>query len=272
MRTLYGLFRLVHPFPSVLVTAVTVGLIPLASREAGAGTYLELGAGMLLFQFAIGAANDAADAGPDALAGRPKPIPLGLVTPRQARVAAALLAGGGLVVTMGLGTLPWLVGLAGLSCGLLYDFALKGTPLSWLPWCLAFPLIPAWVWGATGEWVPLLWWVLPFGFLLGIAAYLADQAPDVEADRAAGVEGLAQGLGAARSARLAVGAFGLAASGIVLVLLAAGEQGRALAAAVVALVAFVLAGRRPLAFGRSALFGVVATSSGLFALVFLSAA
>jgi 4-hydroxybenzoate polyprenyltransferase len=272
MRTLYGFFRLVHPFPSLLVTAVTVGLVPMASHDASLGTYFALGFGMLLFQFSIGAANDAADAPADTAAGRAKPIPSGLVSPLQARLAAALFAGAGLAVTMGLGTVPWLVGLAGLSCGLAYDLVLKGTVLSWLPWCIAFPLIPAWVWSATGEWEPLLWWVLPCGFLLGLAAYLANQAPDIEGDRASGVEGLAQGLGTVAARRLAVGAFGLAASCVVAVLLVVSEPTRAMAAALVAFLALMLSMRAPMLFGRSGLFGVIATSSGLLALVFLSAA
>lgn len=271
MRTISGFSRLVHPFPSLLVTAVTVGLIPLASRDAPASTYLALGFGMLLFQFAIGAANDAADAAADTAAGRAKPVPSGLVSPQQARLAAALLAGAGLVATMGLGTGTWLIGLAGLGCGLAYDLVLKGTVLSWLPWCIAFPLIPAWVWSATGEWEPLLWWVLPCGFLFGLAVYLANQAPDVEGDRGAGVEGLAQGLGALASARLAVGIFGLAASVVVAVLLVVSEPARAMAAALVGFLALMLSVRAPLRFGRSGLFGVLATSSGLLALVFLSA-
>ena len=66
MSRLYGYFRLVHPFPSLLVTAVTVALLPLADRDARFALYVELGLGMLCFQFAIGAANDAADAALDA--------------------------------------------------------------------------------------------------------------------------------------------------------------------------------------------------------------
>lgn len=264
--------RLVHPFPSLLVTAVTVALIPMADTGADLSLYVVLGLGMLCFQFSIGAANDATDAALDREAKPWKPLARGAVTHRQATVTAAMLAGAGLLVTAGLDFAPWLVGGAGLACGLAYDLGLKRSRLSWLPWSLALPLVPAWVWLAVGAWSPLLWWVFPIGAMLGTAVYFANQAPDVPADRRQAVRGLAQRAGAGPSGRLAIASLGAGASAAAVVLIGAGQPGRAMACAAAGTVVLVLAPRAVRLFGRDGLFGVVAASAAVLALVFLSAA
>lgn len=262
--------RLLHPFPSLLVAGLTAALVPFADRYADAPLYVVLGLGMLLFQFAIGAANDAADASAD-LAAKPwKPIPAGIVSVRTATFVAAGCAGAGLVVTADLQLGAWLVGVAGLLCGLSYDLALKRTAFSWLPWSLAFPLVPTWVYLAADAWEPPLAWIFPLGVCLGLALYLANQAPDVESDRAAGVRGLAQILGQRRSLRLALGLFGAAASGACVVLLLAAPAQAALAAAT-ALIVLLLVPRSTRLFGANGFFGLLAVSSAALALVFVSA-
>jgi 4-hydroxybenzoate polyprenyltransferase len=266
-----ALLRLVHPFPSLLVTLVTLALIPLADRDASPAIYAQLGLGMLAYQFAIGAANDVADADLDARTKPSKPVGAGLLSRRFGARFAAICAGAGMLVTAGLDLGPWFIGVAGLLCGLAYDLRLKRTALSWLPWAVAFPLIPVWVWSATAGWSAMLAWVFPIGFLLGLSVYLVNQSPDAASDRSAAVRGLAQRLGGRRAAGAGIGLFGVAASACVLVLLATGFPGRALLAAVSAALALVLSVRAAVLFGRDGLFGVVATTSAVLAVVFLSA-
>ncbi|MGE5594654.1 MAG: UbiA family prenyltransferase [Hyphomicrobiales bacterium] len=262
--------RLVHPFPSLLVTALTLALVPLADRGAPGSLYAELGLGMLCYQFAIGVTNDIADAELDAATKPWKAIPAGAISSRAATMLAALLAGAGLVVTLPLDFGPWLIGLAGLSLGLLYDVALKRSSLSFVPWALAFPLIPVWVFSAAGAWEPLLWWTFPLGFVLGIAVQLANQSPDAREDREGGVRGVAQRLGSRRSARLSLALFGAGSSAAVVILLFADPAWAGLCAAT-ATVALLLAPRAVRFFGRDGLFGLLAASSALLAVLFLSA-
>ena len=108
---------------------------------------------------------------------------------------------------------PWLIGLAGLLCGLLYDVYFKRTPLSWLPYTVAFPLLPTWVFVSAEAWSAMLWWVFPLAAGLGLALHLANQEPDIAGDRATGVYGFAQRIGRPATRRLAMAAFG-AISGI----------------------------------------------------------
>lgn len=241
----------------------------LAIDHPETATVVVLGAGMLCFQFAIGLANDIVDAPDDAKAKPWKAIPRGVLSRQAAVVAAAGFACVGLVVTSGLPFLAWLVGMAGLACGLVYDVQLKRTALSWLPLSVALPLVPVWVFTAFEAWDHLLWWVLPLGALLGLALHLANQLPDLQDEK--GAKGTAHRLGARQSFRGAIGIFGVAGGVACIVLLFAGEPGRAGLCAVSVVFAGSLSGRSVVLFGRDGLFGLLAASTGAIGVVFLSA-
>ncbi|MBA4180638.1 MAG: hypothetical protein C0506_08635 [Anaerolinea sp.] len=262
--------RLVHPFPSFLVAGLTVALVRVADARAGAGLYAQLGLGMLLFQFAIGIANDVVDVEADAAAKPWKAIPRGVVSRRTATLGAAGCAGGGLLVTSTLETGPWLVGLAGLACGLSYDVYFKRTPSSWLPLAIALPLVPVWVFWAAGAWRGMLWWIFPLGAMLGLALHLANQAPDVAADRTVGVRGAAQRVGEFRARGIAVALFGVAST-VAVVVLTFESRGAGSLAAVNAVFTALLAPRATALFGRDGLFGLLAGSTVVLAVVFLGA-
>lgn len=262
-------WRVVHPFPSLLVTALTIAIVPLADRDAPAALYLQLGLGMLCFQFAIGTANDAADAALDAVTKPWKPIAAGRLSLRTAKLLAVLFAGGGLTVTLDLNAGAWFIGLAGLLCGLAYDLALKRTALSFVPWLIAFPLIPAWVFVAASAWDAILWWIFPLGALFALAIQSANQSPGAAVERAQGVAGVPQRLGARASALAALACFGAAASLTAGVLLFV-DAGRAMLVAAIAALALFLVPRATRFFGRDGLFGLLAASSAAVALVFLS--
>ncbi|MGH2611341.1 MAG: UbiA family prenyltransferase, partial [Tepidiformaceae bacterium] len=121
----WGVLRVLHPFPSLLVAAVTVAIVPFADPDADVALYVVLGLGMLCYQFAIGVANDLADAATDAVSKPWKPIARGAVSRRAAVLLCAAFVGAGMLVTSGLDLWPWLVGIAGLACGLAYDMQFK---------------------------------------------------------------------------------------------------------------------------------------------------
>lgn len=267
----WAVLRVLHPFPSFLVAGLTVALVPFADPDAEVALYVVLGLGMLAYQFAVGVANDVVDAANDAVTKPWKPVAQGAISRRAATLLCAGLAGGGMLVTSGLDFLPWLIGLAGLACGLAYDVEFKRTPLSWLPWAIAFPLIPIWVYTSAGAWDALLWWALPLGALLATSLYFANQAPGASAERRLGVHGLAQSLGERRSFALAVALYGVACSIAVLILLVV-SQGQAFLAAATAALSFLLLPRARVFFGKDGVFGVLAAGSATLALVFLSAA
>jgi 4-hydroxybenzoate polyprenyltransferase len=197
---------------------------------------------MLGGQLAIGALNEFVDRAADAIDQPGKPIPRGAVTPR----GALTLTAGGLALMLAagapLGPWPFAVLLLGTGCGLAYDLWLKRTPLSWLPYLVALPLVPLWAWLTLDGFEPRLLWLYPLGALLVVAIHLAQSLPDIEGDRRQGTRGLAVALGRRWTERVIWGA-GYTSAGLVALagwrfgerplagILAAGLTGLALLAA-----------------------------------------
>ncbi len=203
--------RIVHPFPTLLNVAATAALACVAVRGVpDAGTLAAMLLVMLCAQSAIGVTNDLFDRELDARTKPWKPIAAGLVSP-----AAALVIAGGLVVVAS--ALAWTLGrgsfglaLLGTASGLAYDARLKRTVFSAVPYIVAIPVLPLWVWMTLGAWHAALLWLLPLGAFIGLALHLANTLPDLDADAEAGVSGLAHRLGARRSMFAAWTSFGAA--------------------------------------------------------------
>ena len=203
-----------HPIPSLVVTALTAGLAALADLPHGRGVLVT--AAVLTGQLSIGWSNDYLDAERDRVVGRSdKPVAAGAVAPRVAGIAAVVA----LILTIALSAaLRWPGGAAALVivlCGWLYNLTLKATVLSWLPYAIAFGMLPA---VTTLSASPPRWpaaWALTAGALLGGAAHLANVLPDLRADVATGVRGLPHRLGAKTTALAGAGIL-LAASAVTL--------------------------------------------------------
>lgn len=203
--------RVIHPFPVGLNVAATIVLAFIAMRGwPSASELVRLASAMFCVQAAIGASNDYCDRDLDALTKPSKPIAQGLLEPRTALVVAGLLAlaAGALSATFGPASLG--VGAAGLGAGLAYNVRLKRSVLSALPFMVALPALPIWVWVSLDRFAGELWWLLPFAPLAALAVHLSNTLPDLEADSRGGVRGLAHALGADASRRLAWGSFALA--------------------------------------------------------------
>jgi 4-hydroxybenzoate polyprenyltransferase len=158
---------------------------------------------MLLLQFALGAANDWADAVADTTAQPGKPVPAGLVRRSTAALIAAAAAALGLGLAAAAGPSTLAVAAAGLATGLAYDLRLKGTRWSWVPYAIGIPLLPIFAWvGATGT-LPAPFAVLvPMAMLAGAGLAVANAVADLERDRAAGISTVATSLGLGRARRI----------------------------------------------------------------------
>jgi 4-hydroxybenzoate polyprenyltransferase len=202
-RRLVGGLRLLHPFPSTMNAVATLVFAALAlGAPPSVRTAALLTGAIFASQAAIGSANDWADRDLDRATKPGKPLAVGLVAPW----CALLILGVALVIAalcaaqFGLASL--LLVATGTGLGLAYDLWLKRTPASWLPYLLAIPLEPIWVWTALGRFTPRLLWLYPLGATLLLALHLANALADLSGDTAAGVGGLAQRLGRRRAAGL----------------------------------------------------------------------
>jgi len=187
-----ALVRASHPEPAVAVTAVAallaVGLgRPALGVAAAAAT-------VLASQLSIGWVNDAIDAGRDAAVGRrDKPVAVGALSSRTAAVCGALAAVA--VVPLGFlsGVPAGLVATLALVSALLYDWPLKSTVVSVVPYAVSFACLPSFVVLGAGATPPL--WLVAAGGLLGAGAHFANALPDLADDARTGVRGLPHRLG-----------------------------------------------------------------------------
>jgi len=272
-RRAWGLFRLLHPFPTFLnVVAVTLFAILAARGLPPVGPLLRLMAAMFCTHACIGVVNDLVDQNLDAATKPYKPLVWGGATPAEARMAAAalLLALLGLYASLGWDAL--LVGTAGTAIGLAYDLWLKRTLWSGFAWGLALPLQPLIAWVLLGHFTPAFLWILPLGFLMGLALHLANTLPDLESDTAHGVRGLAHTLGYRRTLALSWLCLALVNIGAVLLHVLGIVPGSgamlypaALASATLVIASAILATRRPTAQTLQWNFGALAISAVVLA-------
>ncbi|MFD9128484.1 UbiA family prenyltransferase [Kitasatospora sp. NPDC059571] len=222
VRTAAALPAACHPAPAAAVTVFAAALAASAGRGFG-GTLLTAAA-VAAGQLSIGWCNDRVDLARDIAAGRrDKPLARGDLAPRTVAAAAGAALLLCVPLSLACGAAAGAAHLAGVAAGWAYDLGVKRTVLSWLPYAVAFGLLPAFVTLALpgGPWPP--WWVMAAAALLGCGAHAANVLPDIEADRAAGVRGLPQRIGRRASAALAAGC--LAAATAVLVLGPPGPPG-----------------------------------------------
>ena len=217
-----GLLRACHPVPTAIVSALaTVLAVGLGARAAG---YLFVALAVLSGQLSVGWCNDRVDLVRDRAAERrDKPLVTGDVSPGTVAVAAGCALAACVPLSLASGLPAGAVHLTGVVAAWCYNLGLKRTVVSWLPYALAFGLLPAFVTlGLPGRpWPP--WWALVAGALLGVGAHVTNVLPDIDADLAAGIRGLPQRLGRRRARALA--ACALLGASVTLVLVPPGAVG-----------------------------------------------
>jgi 4-hydroxybenzoate polyprenyltransferase len=198
-----------HPGPTVVVTVVVTGLgIGLGYPP---GRLLLLALAILFGQLSIGWSNDWLDAARDAAVERSdKPAARGDVSVATVRAAAFTALVVALLLTLGLGAGALVTHAVAIASGWAYNLGLKATASSWVPFAVAFGLLPAIA--TLGQEQPAWpqWWVYAAGALLGVAAHVTNVLPDLEDDARTGISGFPHRLGARRSGLLAFGALAVA--------------------------------------------------------------
>ncbi|WP_241995915.1 UbiA family prenyltransferase [Kribbella sp. VKM Ac-2568] len=188
-----GLAMASHPGPTVAVTTLVTVVAWSAGRDL-AGCLL-VAAAILTGHLSIGWSNDAIDATRDTSVDRKdKPIVLGLVSRRTVWTGATVTAAACIPLSLASGLLAGLAHLVGVASAWAYNLGLKSTRISWVPYAVAFGLLPSFVTlGTSGTWAP--WWASAAAALLGVGAHLANVVPDLADDLATGVRGWPQRLG-----------------------------------------------------------------------------
>ncbi|MGV9806422.1 UbiA family prenyltransferase [Micromonospora chersina] len=210
-----GLLRASHPEPAAAVTVVAALLAGGAGHDPAGITAVALT--VLASQLAVGWSNDLIDADRDATVGRTdKPVTTGAVSRRALALATVPAAVATPLLALATGPAAALCATLGLVSALLYNWPLKSTPVSVLPYAVSFGALPAFVVLALpGAPAPPVWLVAAAA-LLGAGAHFANVLPDLADDARTGVRGLPHRLGPAGSRAAAAGL--LLAATVVLVL------------------------------------------------------
>lgn len=193
-------FLLSHPVPVLFhIIAVTLFTLLAVWQHPIWSIIVLVIAAHAAMQVSIAMLNDYCDRQLDAEGKKNKPIPRGLVRPREALVGGLIMIAVMLALLLLLPPLALLVSLCYLALGQAYNLGLKSTPWSGIVFALAMPLIPLYAFAGVGRAFPFLFWVVPLGFFLGIALNLANSLQDIEKDAAGGAKTLAVFLGVKRS-------------------------------------------------------------------------
>lgn len=195
-----GFYLLSHPVPVMFhILAVTVFTLLAAWPHFAWSIIVLVIAAHTAMQISIAMLNDYCDRRLDAASKPGKPIPRGLIHAREALIGGIVMIAIMLILLIQLPLLALLVSLCYLVLGQAYNLGLKSTPFSGIVFALAMPLIPLYAFAGIGRVPYVLFWLIPTGFLLGIALNLANSLPDIEQDAANGAKTLAVVLGVKRS-------------------------------------------------------------------------
>jgi 4-hydroxybenzoate polyprenyltransferase len=261
-----------HPGPTIVVTAVSMGLaISVGARPV---TVALITATILANQLSIGWSNDAIDAHRDRDAGRSdKPVARGEIGERSllgAAVAAALIA---VALSAALGAGAAIAHALLLGSGWAYNLGVKRTLAATACYAVGFGALPSIITLAVDTPAPAALWATLAGALLGVAAHFTNVVPDAADDIRHDMRALPHRLSPRVSVAIALGAL-LSASALgYLGALSAGPIGALSIAGSILAVTCVIAGtvllvRRPTS---RALFRIVMAAAISAVLMLLGA-
>lgn len=198
-----------HFGPTALVTTVT---FLLATQLWWEGPAFLIALGIFLGQLIVGWTNDLYDFRDDLKHNRnQKPLVSGALKPAELKRAIFIVLPIAIIINLAgpLGLKAGLISILGIGIGVSYNFYLKPTALSPIPYAIAFALLPAALVIATNRTPPL--WLLWAGGLLGLSAHFANVLKDFKEDKESGISSLPITLGRIPS-RLITSAFLIAAT------------------------------------------------------------
>jgi 4-hydroxybenzoate polyprenyltransferase len=204
-----GLLKASHFGPTMLVVTITciLSLTQFSIRDS-----IFIAFAILLGQFVVGWSNDLIDFPRDKAAGRiKKPLVAGTITEEALRISLGIALPSALIVSLlsPLGVSGTAIHFIGLLSATAYNFKLKSTLLSVVPYIVSFGALPWAIYVAAGN-TPPTWIVLGF-ILFASAFHFLNVIKDLEADIDQKVMGLPQVLGRKKSIAMAalLGALGI---------------------------------------------------------------
>ena len=194
---LRGLLKASHFGPTVLVTAISFGF---ATYYWWEGPAFVIAFGVFTGQLVVGWSNDLYDYQDDLSHARiNKPLVAKSITKESLQKWLSFMVAFSFIANLlgPLGIKGGLVYMFGVAWGVGYNFYFKFSPLSPLPFAIAFAALPSCI-VISKDITPPLWMWLG-GALLGMAAHFINVIKDMKEDQISQIGGLPQRLGTTKS-------------------------------------------------------------------------
>lgn len=201
MKRFIGLVKATHFGPTVLVVSMTF-LSSLTQFSISDSVFIAFA--ILLGQFVVGWSNDLIDFPSDKAAMRlKKPLVAGTITEKTLKISLGIALPSAFIVSLlsPLGVSGTAIHFVGLLSATAYNFKLKSTLLSVVPFMVSFGALPWAIYVAAGT-TPPTWLVLAF-VLFTSAFHFLNVLKDMDTDIEQDVMGLPQVLGRKKSIAMA---------------------------------------------------------------------
>ena len=192
-----ALLKASHFGPTLLVTAISFGF---ATYYWWEGPALVIAFGVFTGQLVVGWSNDLYDYSDDLRHNRlNKPLVARTLSKESLQRWLRFMVPFSFFINLigPLGIKGGLVYMLGIACGVAYNFYFKFSPLSPLPYAIAFAALPSSI-AISKEITPPTWMWLG-GALFGMAAHFINVIKDMKADQVSQIRGLPQILGTTKS-------------------------------------------------------------------------
>lgn len=197
MQRVKGLLKASHFGPTLLVTAISFGF---ATYYWWEGPAYVIAFGVFTGQLVVGWSNDLYDFADDLKHNRQnKPLVSGVITKEYLQRWLRLMVPFSFIANLAgpLGINGGLVYMLGVAFGVAYNFYFKFSPLSPLPFAIAFAALPSCV--AISKDITPPTWMWAGGALFGMAAHFINVIKDMKEDQISEIKGLPQILGTRKS-------------------------------------------------------------------------
>ncbi len=193
MKKLRGLLKASHFGPTLLVTAISFSF---ATHYWWEGPAFVIAFGVFTGQLVVGWSNDLYDYQDDLRHDRKnKPLVAQSISKETLQRWLRFMVPFSFIANLlgPLGIKGGLVYMLGIACGVAYNFYFKFSPLSPLPYAIAFAALPSSI-AISKEITPPTWMWLG-GALFGMAAHFVNVIKDMKEDQVSEIRGLPQRLG-----------------------------------------------------------------------------
>ena len=192
-QKIVGLAKATHFGPLLLVVTITFCL---AISQLSFPKSLEIALAIFAGQCVVGWTNDLIDHHRDQAAGRmKKPLVLEAVTRRELQIGVAIALTSAILLSFlgPLGAKGGLLHMLGIGSATAYNFGVKATWFSPLPYAISFGALPWAIYLAAGKHPPV--WLYVDFILISVAFHFLNVIKDLEWDRNQLVMGLPQRVG-----------------------------------------------------------------------------